>query len=244
MKINSYKIIILVSGIMIGFFIINNVGLSNKVVNFSLNSYEYKRAVEEKINLNSEIENIENDNINMKYKIRSYKGTNTAKTEKLVEDMKSQLKDYGNIVGINAVKGAGIVIKIKDGDINTKLDTNYNIWRKILHDSDIAMVLNEIRKTSAEAILLNEHRVIPNTGVNCYWAFIRFDDQTNEEGPYYLYVIGDPDEMYASVTVEDSYLKELTRRGITVEIEKRDEIIIPQTKQNTEVQFMERYDAN
>lgn len=242
MKFKSYKIIIFVSGIITGFFIISNVGLNKKVVNLSLNSYEYKNAVEERNNLYSEIENMENSNINMKYKIRSYKGTDKTKTEKLIQDMKNQLKEYGNISGINSVKGAGIVIKVKDGDINSELDTPFEKWRKIFHEDDIAMVLNEIRKTSSEAILINEHRVLPNTGVSCYWALIGFEDQTSEVAPYYIYVIGDTEEMYSSVLAEDSYLQKLILRGIKVEVEKRDELIIPQTKQNTEVQFMQRYD--
>lgn len=244
MKSKTYKIILLLSGIITGIFIISNVGLSGKVVDFSLKSYEYTKAVEERNNLYSEIENIEKDNIDMKYKIRSYKGTDKTKTEKLIQDMKNQLKDYGNISGINEVKGSGIVIKIKDGDnINVQLDPPTEILRKLFHENDMAMVLNEIRNTSAEAVLINEHRVLPNTGVSCNWAFIGFDDQSQEVGPYYVYVIGDPEEMYTYLMAEDGYLRKLINRGLEVEVEKRDEIIIPQTNQSTEPQFMQRYDG-
>lgn len=244
MKSKTYKIVLLLSSIITGIFIISNVGLSGKVVNFSLTSYEYTKAVEERNNLYSEIENLEKDNIDMKYKIRSYKGTDKTKTEKLIQDMKNQLKDYGNISGINEVKGSGIVIKIKDGDdINVQLDPPTEILRKLFHEDDMAMVLNEIRNTTAEAVLINEHRVLPNTGVSCNWAFIGFDDQSQEVGPYYVYVIGDPEEMYTYLMAEDGYLKKLINRGLEVEIEKRDEIVIPQTNQSTEPQFMQRYDG-
>jgi len=245
MKSKTYKIILLLSGIITGIFIISNIGLSKKVFNFSLTSYEYTKAVEERNNLYSEIENIEKDNISMKFKIRSYKGTDKTKTEKLIQDMKNQLKDYGNISGINAVKGSGLVIKIKDGDnINLQLDNPSEVWRKLFHENDMAMVLNEIRNTSAEAVLINEQRVLPNTGINCYWAFIIFEDEKKESSPYNLYVIGDPDEMYTYLTAEDGFLQSLSRRGLQVEVEKRDEIIIPQTSQSTEPQFMQRYDGN
>lgn len=244
MKSKSYNIFLLLASIITGIFIISNIGLSKKVVNFSLKSYEYTKAVEERNNLYSEIENIEKDNISMKFKIRSYKGTDKTKTEKLIQDMKNQLKDYGNISGINAVKGSGIVIKINDGDIDTKLHTNDEILRKLFHENDMAMALNEIRNTSAEAILINEQRVLPNTGITCYWAFIAFEDGKGEADPYNIYVIGDPDEMYTYLTAEDGFLQSLSRRGLQVEVEKRDEIIIPQTKQNTEPQFMQRYDEN
>lgn len=245
MKSKTYKIILLLSGIITGIFIISNLGLSGKIVNFSLTSYEYTKAVEERNNLYSEIENIEKDNIDMKYKIRSYKGTDKTKTEKLIQDMKNQLKDYGNISGINEVKGSGIVIKIQDGDnMNAKLDPAIEIMRKLFHEDDMAMVLNEIRNTSAEAISIKEHRVLPNTGVTCNWALIGFDDQSQQVGPYYIYVIGDPEEMYTYLMAEDGYLKKLIIRGLKVEVEKRDEIIIPQTSQSIEPQFMQRYDGN
>lgn len=245
MKSKSYKFVLLLSGIITGLFIISNTGLSGKVVNFSLTSYEYAKAIEERNNLYSEIENIEEDNIDMKHKIRSYKGNDKTKTEKLIQDMKNQLKDYGNLSGINDVKGSGIVIKIQDGDnINVKLDPAIEIWRKLFHENDMAMVLNEIRNTNAEAILINEHRILPNTGVSCNWAFIAFDnDEFRKSGPYYISVIGDPEEMYTYLMAEDGYLKKLIIRGLKVEVEKREEIIIPQTNQSTEPQFMQRYDG-
>jgi len=241
MKRISSKIVILISSIITGFLIANNVGLGSKLINLSLNSLEYKNAVEERNNLYTEIENIKNENIGLKYKIISYKGTDKEKKEKLIQDMKAQLTDYGNLSGINSVKGPGIIIKIQDGNINKLTDTQFEIWRKIFHENDMALVLNEIRKTSAEAIILNDHRILTNTGVSCYWAHIGFEDETMKSAPFYIYAIGDVDEIYAVLTSEDSYLEKLKPRGIKVEIEKKDEIIINQTNQNTEPKYMQRY---
>ena len=246
MKSKSYKFILLISGIVIGLFIISNVGLSKKSVSFNLNSYEYLKAVQEKNNLYAEIENIKSENIDLKHKIQMYEGSekDKGKREKLVEDMKNQLSDYGNISGINSVKGSGIVIKVTEKDIDINKESEYQVWMKIFHENDMARVLNEIRSTTAETISINKRRLIPTTGVTCYGAFIMFEDLTPEAGPYYIFAIGDPDEMYATLTRDDGYLKELINRGLDVEIEKRDEIIMPKANQNTQPQFMERYDAN
>ena len=43
-----------------------------------------------------------------------------------------------------------------------KRETSYETLSKIFHDNDAAMVLNEIRTAGAEAMALNNHRIIPS----------------------------------------------------------------------------------
>ena len=113
------KIFILFASILTGVLIINSIDLS-KVTSrtTSLNSMEYKNAIEERNQLYREIESIKSENIELRYKINSYKEYDSEKNKKIVEDMKNQLRDYGNLTGLFSVKGEGLVIKIQDGDID------------------------------------------------------------------------------------------------------------------------------
>lgn len=233
---------ILIATIITGFLIINSINLNNTGRSISLNALEYKNAVEERSKLYKEIENIKSENIDYRYKISKYEGNDPEKKEKLVEDMKSQLVDYGALSGIASVKGSGLVVKIKDGDIDFKFDTNEDIARKILHDADMAMVLNELKNAGAESIAINDHRILPNTGVACFSAAIGFEDESSVSAPFYIYAIGNPEEMKAYLLSETSFIQKLLIRKISVEIEVRNEIIVPVTKQSVEARYMQRYE--
>lgn len=240
MKNITGKIFILVASITTGFFISNNINIDKTKTNLSLNAVEYKNAVEERNNLYKELENIRSDNIDLKHSINKYEGNDPEKNKKLVEDMRNLLINYGSLSGIKDVTGSGVVLKIQDGDMDTLLDTNLDIARKLFHDNDIALILNEIRNTSAEAIAINGHRILPTTGVICRWAFIGFEDDSDVWAPLYIYIIGDPEEIKASLLSENGYIQKLILRGIKIEIEIKEEIIISKTDQITEAKYMQR----
>ena len=244
MKNITGKIFILVASITTGFFISNNINIDKTKTNLSLNAVEYKNAVEERNNLYKELENIRSDNIDMKYNINKYEGNDPEKKKKIIEDMRNMLIDYGALSGIKDVTGSGVVLKIKDGNIDTLLDTNLAIARKLFHEDDIALILNEIRNTSAEAIAINDHRILPTTGVSCHWAFIGFEDDSEVAAPLYIYIIGDPEEIKASLLSENGHIQNLILREIEVEIEIKDEITISKTDQITEVKYMQRVEGN
>lgn len=243
MKNIRSKIFILIASIITGFLISNNINLNKMKTNLSLNAVEYKNAAEERNRLYNEIEKIKSDNVDLRYNINKYEGNDPEKNKKLVENMRNQLIDYGALSGIRDVTGRGVVLKIQDGNYDTNLDTNDEIMRKLFHEADVALVLNEIRKTSAEAISINGHRILPNTGVTCRWAFIGFEDDSEVSAPLYIYIIGDPEEMKASLLSENNHIQKLILRGIKVDIEIKEEITISKTNQIAEPKYMQRVEV-
>lgn len=243
MKDKTGKALAFLASSAIGFLIVNNINLEKLQTSFQLNAVEYQKAIEERNKLYKEIEFTQEENDMLRDKIDSYDDNDDAKQEKLIEDMKNQVRDYGTLIGQSEVKGPGLVIKVNDGDINRKEDTPFETWRKIFHDNDMAFLLNDIRNAGAEAVAVNNHRVLPYTGVECGWAFILFEDESTEAAPFYVYMIGDPEQMKSYLLAEGSYLQNLILRKLNVEIEVKDEIVIPSTLQNTDVKFMQRYEG-
>ena len=243
MKMNRGKVFILLASIFTGFLIINSIDLTGVTKNIiSLNTVDYKKAIEERNQLYKDIDNLKSQNIDYEFKINEYHASDNEKSKKSVDDMKNQLIDYGALSGTSSVKGPGLVIKLQDGAYNKLLATQHEILRKMLHENDMALVLNELRYAGAEAIAIDDHRIIPKTGVSCYWAFIGFEDESTIYNPFYIYVIGNPEEMKIRLMSDDGIIKKLLLREIKVEIEEKEEIIIPTTQQNTEVKYMERYE--
>lgn len=235
MKEKFGKILAFVVSLCIGFLIAINMTLNKLPITRQLKAKDYKEAIDERNKLFKELESLKNENYFNQDKINSY--TNK-KSGTVVMDMSAQSGAYGMISGLSAVKGPGIVIKIQDGNPNWKNETSYETLSKIFHDNDAAMVLNEIRSAGAEAIALNNHRIIPSTSIDCNWAFLGFDDYSIEAAPFYFYIIGDPEQLELKLRKEGSYINRLEIRKLKVEIEAKDEIIVPSSKQSFDTKFM------
>ena len=154
--------------------------------------------------------------------------------------MKAQINDYETFIGLNKAEGRGIILKINDGTTNALEENTDQINSKLLHDNDMALVLNELRVAGAEAISVNNHRVVPWTGVVCSWAFMGFDDGGMEYAPFNIYVIGDPEKLKAALLEDGSHVKELIFRKLYVNIEKKDKITMPPTTASANIKYMER----
>lgn len=242
MKLSKTKVFILLISILTGLILMNNINPSGNSGWTNLSAYDYKEAIEERNALYKEISELENQNSDLSNTVNSYLVDANHNNEKLVETMREQLNDYNMLTGVEQVKGPGVILEINDGDIDPFVDTEYTSWQKTFHDNDMAMIINEIRKSGAEAFAMNNRRILSNSGVSCNWAYIGFEDDGQEYAPFYISIIGDPEKLEASLLSSDSYIDKLKRRGLKVSIKREDEIILKPTSQNNEVKYMQILD--
>lgn len=239
MKNSKGFFFVFIATIILGVLISINFNFAGIQSYSQLNSTEYQNAVEERATLYKEIGNLKEDNIEKKDKIRNY-AKNYTKNDKILDDMKAQISDYEMFIGLNKIEGSGIILKINDGTTNALEESTDEINSKLLHDNDMALILNELRVAGAEAISVNNHRIVPWSGVICNWAFIGFDDGGMEYAPFNIYVIGDPEKLKAALLEDGSHVKELMFRKLYVDIQEIDQIIMPPTRENGSVKYMER----
>ena len=241
MKNNKSFFFVFIATIILGALISMNFNFEG-IQSYILNAAEYQNAVEERATLYKEIGNLKEDTIEKKNKIYNYEN-NYTKNDKILEDMKAQISDYEMFIGLNKIEGSGIVLNINDGKTNAREENTDEINNKLLHDNDMALILNELRMAGAEAISVNNHRIVPWSGVTCNWAFMLFDDDEMEYAPFNIYVIGDPEKLKAALLEDGSHVRELMFRKLYVNIEKIDKIIMPPTTSNANVEFMKRYES-
>ncbi|MGL4774696.1 MAG: DUF881 domain-containing protein [Clostridium sp.] len=239
MKGKSYNFVIFLAFILLGLLIAFNYNFEGIQTTLNMNAKEYQDAIEERNKLYKEISKLENLNDETAKKINSY-DTHGKNDEKILEDMKRQLEDYSLLTGMSEVNGPGLVITIKDGDIDPTLDSEFTQWRKLFHDSDMIKVLNDFRKAGAEAIAINNLRFLPTTGVNCAWSFIKVDDSL-EYAPFKFSIIGDPEVMKAALLEDGSHISSLILRDLNVHIEVKEEIILPATESKINADFLSPY---
>lgn len=239
MKNNKGYFFVFIATIILGTLISMNFNFKRVQIRNQLNSTEYQNAVEERTALYRKISDLKNDNLEKQSKIRNYV-LNDVKDDKILDDMKSQIGDYEMLIGLNKVQGKGIVLKINDGTTNSVKESPYEIKNKLLHDYDMALILNELRAAGAQAVSVNNHRIVPWSGVICNWAFIGFEDGTMEYAPFNIYAIGDPEKLKAALLEDGSHVRELMLRKLYVNIEKADKIEMPPTTVNANVKYMSR----
>lgn len=241
MKKTSGGLMVFFASIFVGLLITFNMNFGQIIERSTqLSAKEYQDAINEKSDLYKEITNLKKRNEDMQETINKYK-YDDKKQDKILDSMKAQLKDYGMITGLTEVQGPGILLKINDGNINLNEDNEFETKSKIFHDNDMALVLNDLRKAGAEAISINNHRVIPSTGVICNWAFLGFDDDSTEYAPFYIYAIGDPDTLETSLLEEGSHIRELILRQLSVQIEKKNNILMPAASKLASTEYMKEY---
>ena len=242
---NTSKFFILLASILIGFLIVVNVGKNSINGFFNMNSIEYKDAIEERNKLYYDITALSEDTYELIKRIALLDvDDDDGNSEKVVEHMKEQLDIYSLLSGVDATKGSGIILTINDGDYNIHTDSQDEVNRKTLHSADAALILNELRTAGAEAIAINNYRVLNTTGLVCAWAFIRFEENGNdmEGAPFKFYAIGDPDQLEAALLAEGSHINELLIRKLKITIDKYDEMELPKAVKSISPKFMERAD--
>ncbi|MCX7842628.1 MAG: DUF881 domain-containing protein [Clostridia bacterium] len=134
---------------------------------------------------------------------------------KLIELEQTKLK-----AGLTDVVGHGIIVTMDDA--SKRLNDNPNI--NIIHYGDILKVLNELKKSGAQAISINGERIIATSEQICAGPTIRIN-KNRYPAPFVIKAIGNPDKMYDALYKSDT-VAYMLRDKIRVDIKKEKEIMI------------------
>lgn len=140
-----------------------------------------------------------------------------------LEEAKNQINDGNKIIGLTEVTGPGIVITVADSDIDP--NTVLNSSDLLIHDSDILKIVNELKNAGAEAISINNQRVILTTSIICGGNIININGE-KIGSPFEIKAIGSP-EALANLSRPGGWLDILEDRGIKVSLKKSNSIDIP-----------------
>ncbi|MBR6646658.1 MAG: DUF881 domain-containing protein, partial [Clostridia bacterium] len=100
--------------------------------------------------------------VQMKAEIDSYRN-NAGGGSDIVKSLTEQLKLAEILAGTTAVEGSGIIVTLNDSQ--EKSTTNPESF--IIHDEDLRKVINELFSAGAEAISINDERLITTSSIRC-----------------------------------------------------------------------------
>lgn len=151
---------------------------------------------------------------------------------KQVEYMKSQGVSDGGIedeqlklrAGLTNVKGKGVSVTIEDSSAPIQSGENPNLY--IIHDEDILRVVNELRAGGAEAIAINDQRLIGTSEIRCSGPTITVNGKVFG-APFIVTAIGDPDTLNSALTLRGGVVDSLKHWGIKVTVKKEQSVAVP-----------------
>ena len=163
---------------------------------------------------------------------------NSAANSGEAKNLEKELSELNKALGYTEVKGKGVIITLRDASE----DQINGVADSVVHDWDVLSIVNELFNAGAEAVSVNNQRIISTTAINCAGTVITINNQ-KVSVPFVIKAIGG-DGMYDTVARPYGYHDNLTGR-IDAQIEKVDKengITIPKyagTRQYKYLQVVE-----
>lgn len=217
---NRNKIVVMILSILIGFLISVQVINNAKYYNF-ININTVISLSHELDTLNKEVDDILELIEKRKNELNGYEYSQKEGSD-IALILEEELSKMKAIAGYTNLRGEGIMIKLSDNMSNTIGDVNYDI----IHDVDVAIIINDLNNAGAEAISINGKRVLANTEIVCVGPLIRINGE-GVAAPFIIKAIGNKDVLAAAINAPNTYsynLKEVY--GIGIETLKSNFIMI------------------
>ena len=132
---------------------------------------------------------------------------NSTQNNTELTDLENEIKDGNKILGLSEVTGNGLIITINDNQ-----DISLNSWFAdpnllVVHDADLISVVNELKNAGAEAISINEQRLVTTSAIECDGNIIKVNGE-KIGAPFTIKAIGLP-EVLINVDRFGGYLDNL-----------------------------------
>lgn len=233
MKFNNGHIILLVFSIILGFTITVMMFNSQSNVAESSSVEKIHNLMEKESELEKSKESYLSKSNELEKKINDYQKTES-KSSEFSKQVLADLDNAKMYAGLTDVEGPGVEVILNDRKKDTipNLQNPVDLKNYLVHDIDIIRVLNELDAAGAEAISINDTRIVSNTRISCGGPIINIKNQSLAP-PYVIHAIGDPDAIANYITNppgNESVYKELTELyGIQFTIKKLSKIKVPKS---------------
>lgn len=174
--------------------------------------YEYKNKIsEEEVYLGDLRKKIELK----RYELKEHGYMSGDGEEKIIK-YQGEIDKYKTFGGFSDVKGEGVIIVVDDGvrDLIEEEDP----LDLIVHDLDVRTLINELFNAGAEAVSINENRIVMGLSeVFCNGPTIRING-VQQSRPYVIKAIGDKYHLAKILLDSESYGVNLMKYGIQYEL--------------------------
>lgn len=203
-------------------------------------SYHYTQSIEDQgiknpaqwekeDQLRDKIFQVNMENTELEQQLRELQQRVSEKEEEMsyiqdeVASIHKELETYRLLSGLIEAQGEGIIITMED---NSYASDAQNPNDYIIHEQDVRRVVNELYAAGAEGISINDQRLIHSTAIRCVGPTIIVNN-VKSAAPFQINAIGDTNTLYQALLMPGGVVDALKNWGITVKIEKSNQIVLP-----------------
>ncbi|MBR6034415.1 MAG: DUF881 domain-containing protein [Clostridia bacterium] len=141
---------------------------------------------------------------------------------------REELKLVNRMLGFTEVTGKGITIVLDDNKAQIAEGVlPGTIADYLVHDDDLIRLVNDLKNGGAEAISINEQRIVSTTGIVCDGNVVRINGQ-KVSAPFEIKAIGYPERLIGTLNFPEAILSTLRSVGVVKEEPKKsNSITIP-----------------
>jgi len=129
--------------------------------------------------------------------------------------------------GLVPLKGAGVIITVDDTKPAAPPGKNPNLF--LIKDEDILKIFNELRAAGAEAIAINNQRIIASSEVRTAGPYLSVNNM-NLAAPFEIKVIGNPATLETALKMRGGVIETLQFWGIQIAVKQTSAVEIPAFK--------------
>ncbi len=151
-----------------------------------------------------------------------------------------EIKNNQRLLGLTEVSGQGFIIQLDENrEINS--DEVLNISEYLVHEEDLLYIINELFNSGADAISINDQRIVSTTSVLCDGNIIRINGKMVGV-PITIKAIGYSKRMEYALTRPGGYLQKMADDGVKVTVQSSEEITIPKYEGVYNYEYLTRGD--
>ena len=162
----------------------------------------------------------------LRQKVHEYENA-TLKGESAMQVVQSDLESARLLAGLMDVKGPGLVLTLTDSQAEALPGDNPNVF--LIHDEDLLKLVNVLFSAGAEAISINDQRLVATSEIYCAGTTISINN-TRVGPPYVVNVIGNPETMDSALHIREGIINTLSYFGIGVSVRRENVVIVPAYK--------------
>lgn len=190
---------ILIIFVIFGFFVAFQV--RNIEEDYSFVSLKTMSDLQDQVNRElDDIKNLRELVIEKENRLNEYKKA-LSEDGSIKDVLRSELDSVKMISGYTDIQGPGIIVKLSDSERELYEGENPNDL--LIHQTDVLMIINDLKVAGAEAISVNGQRVMHATQIRCAGPTITINNHTYGQ-PFIIVAIGDPVTLDAAIKSPDS----------------------------------------
>lgn len=154
--------------------------------------------------------------------------TNSTQNNTELTELENTIKEGNKILGVSEVTGPGIIITVNDNQqilLSNVIDPNWYI----VHDTDLINIVNALKNTGAEAISINDQRIVTTSSIECDGNIVIINGE-KIAAPFEIKAIGLPESLLGITRFSGyvEYLEDYRHLEVTVQTStEKEKITIP-----------------